>query len=387
MKMVLRLTDIQPAKQIFFTDLFNLVHGGRESLTDPANCVAWFCARQDKLESEWSKIVDLALNEEQKNSSWTYYTIEPPTKIEQEDIRKGIEDFKEKFGAAMEDSKKMPFPVEVHPFPSVGKYIRYAITTPKDPFKTYLCVQHDVKVGLDPTMRTFYIDHYLAEPTIRLVWPVVCDERYVADFFVEHILGSKILDEPRMYYARALRTFTSSRKSEEAMIVNGDEKDRIHSIFISSVDFTYAESESEAEKIRRQRENKKRAKRGEELRPAFRCYNYRGNRIWAYLDEHFNPARYKPEWRDVLSITFVVRLFKVVVTNNVKIYDRTKTRDFKITCNPDKLTYSPKMQDIVEPEYKDTLHYVADKKLGLIGERLDEYVTNAHKEGADGSVL
>ena len=388
MKIVTHLTEIDPAKKYFFTDMFNLEHGGQASITHPANRVAWFCARQDKLESEWGKIVDLAVNEEQKNSSWSYYTIEPAKNTEQEEIDQGIESFKEKFGKAMEDSKKMPFPVEVHPFPSTGKYVRYAITVPKDPFKTYLCDQHNVTVGLDPTMHTFYLDHYIAKPTIRLTWPVVCDERVVADFFVEHVLGTKIVDEPTMYFTKPLRTFTSSRTSEEAMKVDGDdEKEQIHSIFISSVDFTYAESESEAEKVRRLRENKKRAKRGEEQRPAFRCYNYKGNRIWAYLDEHFNPTRYKPEWRDILSITFTVRLFKVVVANNVKIYDREKTRDFKIVCKPDKLTYSPRMQDIVEPEYKATLRYIVEKKLKLIGEPLAAHVADAREEGTDGSIL
>lgn len=387
LKTALHLKDIPPANTPFVYDLFHLDQPGEGNITHAANLVAWFCARQDKVKQEWEKIVSLAITEEQKNSSWSYFTIEPPTKVDPDEIQKGINEFEDKFGEEMKKEKKMPFRVKVHPLPSTGKFVRYAVTIPKDPFKTYLYAQDNITVGPDPTMHTFYLDRYIAEPTVRLTWPVACDERRVADLFVDLVFGSKVLDEPQLLFTKSLRRFTSSRTSEEAMNVADNEKDRIHSIFINSVDFTYAESETEADKRRRQRENKKRAKKGEELRPAFRCYNYTGNRIWAYLDEHFNPERYKPEWRDILSITFTVRLFKVVLLGNNKVYDPNKTKDFKIVCTPGKRTFRPRMEEIVEPEYKATLRYVADKKLGLIGESLSETVSDAQKEGTNGSVL
>ena len=50
-------------------------------------------------------------------------------------------------------------------------------------------------------------------------------------------------------------------------------------------------------------------------------------------------------------------------------------------------TYSPRMQDIVEPEYKATLRYIVEKKLKLIGEPLAAHAADAREEGTDGSIL
>jgi len=387
-KLTLRLTEIPPARSPFYADMFNLPGGG-DHLSEPANRAAWFCMMdKQELDKEWLQIVDMAMSEEQQNTSWTYYAIKPPTITSPEDIEDSLEVFKQEFGKTMEDSKKLDFPVEAHPFPSTGKYIRYAITVPKDPSKTYLQNKKTVTVGLDPTMFTFYLDHFFAENTIRVAWPVVCEERIVADNFAKHVLGSEVVDEPTLYYTDPLKSYTSSEASEEMMVVSEEEKARIDEIFISSVDFTYAETEHEARVRRNQRKNKKRRKKSDPPdRPAFRCYNYKGPHIWNYLNEHFDPKKYKPEWRDVLSIVFTVRLRKVVKLEQQTIYDSCHSREFKIICKPDKLTYSPKLHEIIEPEYRATLRYIAEQKLKLIGKPLNEHIQDAQAGGTDGSIL
>ena len=390
MKLMRGFTEINSSKvkSMFYADEFRMIGFGNTGLHHCANMAAWFCVMDEKgLDAEWRKIVDFVNDETAERVSWQFFNISSPQNIEEEDIEKGIELFKAKFGAAMETNKGMDFPVEVHTFPSTGKYVRYEVKVPKDPTKAYLVDQRSVIVAFDPTMHKFFIDHYFAENKIRVSWPVMCDERVAAEYFVEHVLGAEIIDEVVKYYTKPLRKFTSSVESRKLLQLNDEDKDSIASIRIMVVDFTYAESEDEAEKARRQRENKKRGKCGEELRPAFKCYNYKGTDIWKYLDEHFDPTRYKPEWRDVLSITFSVELYALVVKSHYRFYDHNKKRKFKIICKPNKLDYSPKMHEIVEPEYKATLRYIAEKKLNFVGQLLGEQTEDEHQEGTDGSSL
>ena len=375
-------------KSLYFTDVFTMRGFKNTELTLSANTAAWFCVMEDKgLNSEWRKIVDFVNDETAERVSWQYFNISSPQKVDDAEIENGIELFKTKFGAAMELNKGMDFPVEVHTFPSTGKYVRYEVKVPKDPTKAYLVDQRSVIVAFDPTMHKFFIDHYFAEDKIRVSWPIMCDERIAAEYFVEHVLGAEIKDEVVKYYTKPLRMFTSSIQSRKLLQLNDDDKDSIASIRIMSVDFTYAESEDEAARARRLRENKSRKKSGENLRPAFKCYNYKGEDIWKYLDEHFDPARYKPEWRDILSITFSVELYALEVKGHLRYYNHNKKRKFKIICKPNKLDYSPKMHEILEPEYKATLRYIAEKKLNFIGQLLGEQTEEEYQDGTDGSTL
>ena len=387
-KLMVKMRERPNVKSKFFRDEFRWPTSPGVSLTHPANFAAWYCSMEHSgLQEEWRQIVDLVNKDESGRLVWRYFNITAPQNIDEEEIKEGLELFKKEFGKTMEERKGMDFPVEIHPFPSTGKYVRYVINVPKDPTKAFLVNKKSVSVGLDPTMNTFYIDHYFAEDKIRVSWPVMCEERDAAEHFAKFVLGSEIVDEVVLYFTKPLRAFTSSRESKELMKLSEKDKESICSIKISAVDFTYAESESEAEKIRRQKENISRKKVHDELRPAFKCYNYKGDDIWRYLDEHFNPLKYKAEWRDVLSLKIQVELYAIVANDKIRYYDRNKKRKFSIICKPNKLDYAPKLHEIAEPEYKATLRYIAEKKLKLVGQTLSEQVQDANKDGADGSVL
>lgn len=378
-----KIINTKPAIDYLNVDLYTVARGGDEDLTTATNRVAWLCVRPE-LDAEWKEMLCLAMFEQARNIPWKYFDITPPANRTPDEIKAGIEAFKAKFGKDMEEKKRYSFPVSVQPYPPSGRFVRYVISTPQDPQHKLLVAKNSIIVGLDPTTNNFLVDHYFATNTIRVSYPVVIDEEPVAKLFAELVLNAKVTEEKKLNYEEPLTKYTSSRSSTSKMELTKAEKEDIAYIRISSISFTYAETEAEANMRRKKTAKGRKARKVNgasadqpvhEPRPAFKCYSYSGHDIYRYLDEHFSPETYPAKWRTVLSITFAVALYKHEYVDG-KLLKSAATKEYKIIVTPNKLDYSPKWHEIDDPRHRDLLNQVKTK-LGLVGKTLEEIAQEA----------
>ena len=357
------------AKKLYNHDTFmhDFCH---DNLDRPAHRAAWFAIKEE-LKPLWEEIVRLANTEQSRNLHWTYFNVSEPEREWDDD---GLDSFAAAFKKKMEAVKKYEFPVTVQPYPPTGNFVRFVISTPKDPMLRPLVDRGSITIGLDPTANNFFLDWFFDTHTMRVTYPTIADEQDVAQLFSEHVFGSKINEEPKLYYRESLRHFTSARSSARLLELSDEDKREIAVLRICSIDFTYAETEDEANARKRlaAKRNKKDVYFTGELHPAFKCHKYDGVNIWSYLDSHFPPERYPSQWRTVLSIKFAAELYCHDYSGGTAKTVYEKTRSYSISVGPNSIRYSPKWHEIADPQHRVTLKYIAEQKLGFVGLTLEQ---------------
>lgn len=370
-------------KGLYATDIF-LSEFSHERLEHPIHRAAWF-AIKEKLQPLWEELVGLANNEQTLRMHWVYFPLTDHTK---EPDEQGLNEFENSLRDKMAKIKPYEFPVTAHPYPKTGQSMRFVVSTPKDPILCRQVERGHIMVGLDNNANNFFIDWFFDTDTLRVTYPDVTTEEDIATLFSEHVLGNEIKKDEKRYFNKALSFYTSSKRSAERLELSESDKDQIASLRINSIDFTYAQSKEEADardRLYGRDGNKAKRKKSDpfftgELHPAFKCHKYEGQNIWSYIDQHFPPDKYPPEWRTILSIQFSISLYDHRIVNGNLTTDRDKTHKFSITVKPTSISYSPKWHEIHDAQHRETLKYLTDTKLQLIGHTLSEYMSDGGKD-------
>ena len=371
--------DNQVVRGAYITSTF-MSEFSNDQLERPTHRAAWF-AITEKLERLWEELVGQANNEQTSRMNWVYFPLEEHTKEPDED---GLNAFEEGLHDMMSKIKTYPFPVTVHPYPRTGKSIRFVVSTPKDPILCRQVERGQIMVGLDTNANNFFIDWYFDTDTLRVTYPDVTTEEEIAKLFAKHVLGNDLKKDEKRYFTDSLSFYTSSETSKERLGLTEGDKDQIASLRISSIDFTYAQSQEEAsarERLFGKYGTRPKHKKGDpyftgELHPAFKCHRYDGDNIWSYLDQHFPPKLYPAQWRTILSIQFSVALYDHQIESHRLTTARDKTHKFTITVKPTSISYSPKWHEILDAQHRETLKYITETKLQLIGRTLNEQLSN-----------
>lgn len=332
------------------------------NVNEPINLATWFCIHEDDLRSEWERIKQYALSEHQKYYSWSWHNIKPPTKSgSDEDIKRFEDSLIEIFRKEKDDKQ---FPVKVSRLHETKTFIRYCVSTAKDPIETFLAQNGEIDRGNDPTANTFLIDHYYKCDTIRIAYPDVIDQDRVADLFAEHVLGSEISPEEPKVFLRTMRKYSTREKCNATLAEIIASSPDIKDIKLKAIRFTIAESESAADARRRETDNKKRKQDGLPQLPRLKAEVFDQGDVFDEIDRSFNENARRDELVDVFELDFRITLYNSssqMPLGSVFKDEVQSTSNYTLTVTPRKLSFKPRIQDIPGDHIRSLLRSIQDK--------------------------
>ena len=213
---------------------------GDGRINEPTNLAAWFCIHEEDMSSEWDKIKQFAISEDQKYYNWTWYPITDPTKgATDEDIKAFEVALKEIFEREKDDKN---FAAKACHLAESKLFIRYCVSTAKDPIETFLAQNGGIERGNDPTANTFLIDYYFNSNYIRIAFPDVIESDRVASLFAEHVLGATVAPEEPRIYLGAMRRYASRDDAESIFQSIKEQCKNLKNIRLKGIRFTVAEN-------------------------------------------------------------------------------------------------------------------------------------------------
>lgn len=329
--------------------------------SEPANIATWFCIHEEDLPSEANKIKQLALAEEQRYYNWSWYNITPPTKTDENEEKLLGEFEKElkKIFRSEKDDKK--FAVKAWRLDETKTFVRYCVSTTKDPIETFLAKNGSIDRGNDPTANTFLIDHFFSCDMIRVTFPEVIDTDRIAILFAKHFLGCDITAEEPKIFLGAMRKYATEKECSELIEQAKLSSDIVKDIRLKAMRFTIAENATLAEARRISRENKKRVAEGLPPLPRLRCEVYENDNIFAELRRSFSENAQRKELLDVFELVFNIELFKPQAQD----YLAKELKDglapfnrYALLVSPRSVRFKPRWQEVADASHRDALRKI-----------------------------
>lgn len=346
------------AKKFNHEALLRKVGDGQPS--EPTNLATWFCIHEEDLSYEANKIKQLALAEEQRYYNWSWYNITPPTKSDDEE--KLLGDFEielKKIFRQEKDDKK--FAVKAWRIDESKTFLRYCVSTTKDPIETFLAKNGSIDRGNDPTANTFLIDHFFNCDMIRVTFPEVIDADRVASLFAKCFLGSDVTPEEPKIFLDSMRKFATEKECNELIGQAKESCDIVKDIRLKAMRFTIAESASDAETRRSAKENKKRIAEGLPPLPRLRCEVYENDDIFAVLRKRFSSDAQRKELLDVFELIFTIELFKA---RNQGYLSKELEADiapfsrYALLVSPRAVRFKPRWQEVADAKHREALRKI-----------------------------
>ncbi len=317
----------------------------------PVNIAEWFCIKETELREEWPKIKQLALKEDCPNYDWTTFCLEPRKYFPDE---KRLSAFRNELFRIFKTEKSNVFPVKVFQLDETRTFIRFCVSTAKDPLETLLTSRGEIVSGNDPTANTFLIDYYFNCETLSITFPDVIEVDRVAKLFAEIVLGSKTSAEEPRAYLKSMRQYHAEefalKKFEEIRKTHPDVKE----IGIRAIKFTVAEDEAQAKLRRSEDKRKKNIVNKLPGLPVLRCEVDRGADVFAAIRELFAAKVQRKELVDVFEVTFCVTLYDKAPDEYLgrELRDmNSNTHSYSFSVTPRNVTYNPSRKDYVLPAH------------------------------------
>ena len=329
---------------------------GDGKMTDPTNIAAWLCVHEEDMPAEWEKLKQFAIAEEQRYYNWTWYAITEPTKEATDENIKAFETaLKEIFHKEKDDEN---FPAKAYRLAESKTFMRYCVSTAKDPIETFLALNGGIERGNDPTANTFLIDHYFNCNYIRIAFPDVIEADRVAALFVEHVLGCEVAAEEPRVYLKAMRQYATRGDCDKAFESVRTECKNVKDIQLKSIRFTVAEDIKRAEMRRRYVENKKRASDGLPPLPRLKCEVFEDGHLFDELERCFSSDARRKELMDVYELVFKIRLYKETQESYLsqEMHDSVvPSTGYTLRVTPKSVRYSPRIQEVLDNTHRKTL--------------------------------
>lgn len=336
-----------PVRSRFGHDILKKVSGDGQP-NEPTNIAAWFCIHEEDMPNEANKIKQFALAEEQRYYNWVWYNITPPTKIVDENTT--LTDFedalKEIFRREKDDKR---FPVRASRLTETKTFVRYCVSTAKDPIETFLAQNGRIDRGNDPTANTFLIDHYFNSDIIRIAFPEVIESSRAASIFAEVVLGSKITEEEPKVFLNAMRRFASEKDCERLLEKARKISPEIKNIGLKAIRFTVAEDIKTAELRRNLKESKKRVADGLKPLPRLRCEVFENDNIFESLRRNFTETARRKELMDVFELIFKIDLYETSAQQYLSEEMKSEavpTKSYLLTVTSRNLRFTPRLQEV-----------------------------------------
>ena len=334
-------------------------NSGDGQLSEYINLATWFCVREEELPNEWQSIKNMALAEEQRYYNWTWFNMTSPTKTEDEEAN-GLRDFERELKECFKREKDGDSPVKAERLSVEKNFIRYYVSTAKDPIETYLANQPEITRGNDPTANTFLIDYYYKCDVISVADPEVFDADRVAALFVKHVFGSQITPEEPKIFMRAMRRFATREGSDEIIRKAVSKFSEIKSIRLESIVFTIAEDEDKAQARReaKAKQNEVRVANGLPMLPRLKCKVFQNDNIWDQIERSFSHLARHKALIDVWELDFDIKMYlpsKEPLLSDEYREHCCKTLSYKLKVSPKRYAYSPKWVKIDNDTHRQIL--------------------------------
>lgn len=347
---------------------------------EPVNIATWFCIHEEDMSNEANKIKQFALAEEQRYFNWTWYNITPPTLTKTE--REALDDFekslKDIFKREKDDKR---FPVKADRLSETKTYIRYCVSTGRDPIETFLARNGTIDRGNDPTANTFLVDHYFNCDMIRVAFPEVIESSRVAMLFAKHVLDSEITQEEPKVFLKAMRRFATEEDCNTLLEKAKNCNDLVKAIRLKAMRFTVAEDAEKAEIRRAAKDNKKRVQDGLPPLPRLRCEVFENDNLFTELRRSFSEAARRKELMDVFELVFRIDLYETGVQDYLskELKDSTApSKTYMLNMTPRNIRFVPKWQEVENQGHRDALRQI-QKELELTNDLASVAIMNQKK--------
>ena len=334
--------------------LRNVIGDGR--VTEPTNTAAWLCVHEEDMPAEWEKLKQFAIAEEQRYYNWSWYAITDPTKeATDEDIKSFELALKEIFHKEKDDEN---FPAKAYRLAESKTFVRYCVSTAKDPIETFLALNGGIERGNDPTANTFLIDHYFNCNYIRIAFPDVIEVDRVAALFVEYVLGCKVSNEEPRVYLKTMRKYATRGDCDKAFEAVAKECRNLKDIQLKSIRFTVAEDVERAEIRRRSAENKKRVSDGLPPLPRLKCEVFEEGHLFDEIERCFSADARRKELMDVYELVFRIRLYvetEVRYLSQEFRNDSARIASYMLRVTPKSVRFVPRIQEVADNDHRKTL--------------------------------
>ena len=346
---------------------------------EPTNEATWFCIHEEDLRNEWDSIKQFALAEEQRYYNWTWYQITTPTKsasnadiTEFENALKGI------FEREKDDKD---FAAKARFLAESKNFIRYCVSTAKDPIETFLARNGNIEPGNDPTANTFLIDHYFKCNMMRIAFPDVIDSDRVAELFAKFALGCEITQEEPRVFLKAMRRFSTRNDSDPIIKAAKEKFSDVKDIKLKAIRFTIAESEQKADERRKDRENQKRTSCGLPPLPRLRCEVFENSHLYDEVERCFSKDAQRKELIDVYELVFKISIFDDKGESYLSPEMRSAAANantYTLTVTPQKLRFNPALPNVSNDRHRDILKAL-QMELKFINEPVSEVIAEEAK--------
>ena len=334
--------------------LRNVIGDGR--ISDPTNIAAWLCVHETDMREEWDKLKQFAIAEEQRYYNWSWYAITDPTKEATDaDIKSFEFALKEIFKKEKDDEN---FAAKAYRLAESQTFIRYCVSTAKDPIETFLARNGGIERGNDPTANTFLIDHYSSCNYIRIAFPDVIEVDRVAALFVDHVLGCEVTSEEPRVYLNTMRKYATKEDCDKAFETVEKECENLKDIQLKSIRFTVAEDVKRAELRRRCAENKKRVSDGLPLLPRLKCEVFEDGKLFDEIERSFSANARRKELMDVYELVFRIRLYVETEARYLSTEFRNESASFtsySLRVTPKSVRFVPRIQEVANNDHRKTL--------------------------------
>lgn len=324
---------------------------------EPVNLATWFCIHEEDMREEANKIKQYALNEDQRYYNWTWYNTTQPTKGTEgeETLLKEFENALKGIFKKEKDDKK--FPVRASRLDETKTFIRYCVSTAKDPIEAFLARNGAICSGNDPTANTFLIDYFFNCDVFRVAFPGVIDAERVASLFANHVLGAELTPDEPAVFLKAMRRFATEKECNGLIEAAKKSADNIHGIQLKAMRLTVADSPTQAEAYRNRRENAKRLNQGLRPLPRLRCEVFEEDNIFDEIRKHFSPDLQRKELLDVFELVFRIDLYKTEKQEYLspELRRNAPTCRYWLSVTPRKIRFKPRIVEIPDPKHRATL--------------------------------
>lgn len=329
------------------------------ALREPINTAAWLCAHEEDMPAEWEKLKQFAIAEEQRYYNWTWYSVTDPTKEALDDDIKAFENaLKDIFHREKDDEN---FAAKAYRLAEAKNFIRYCVSTAKDPIETFLALNGGIERGNDPTANTFLIDHYFNCNCIRIAFPDVIESDRVAGLFAEHVLGCEVTTEEPRIYLGTMRKYATRGDCETAFEAIMKECKDVKDIRLKAIRFTVAEDLKRAELRRRTAENKVRASNGLPPLPRLKCEVFEDGRLFDEMERCFSANARRKELMDVYELVFKIQLFSETGETYLSKElhdDLVPSNSYTLRVTPKSVRFSPRIQEVTDNTHRKTLQKI-----------------------------
>ena len=329
------------------------------TLREPINTAAWLCVHEEDMPAEWEKLKQFAIAEEQRYYNWSWYAVTDPTKEASEDDIKSFEHaLKEIFQKEKDDEN---FAAKAYRLAEAKTFIRYCVSTAKDPIETFLALNGGIERGNDPTANTFLIDHYFNCNCIRIAFPDVIESDRVADLFAKHVLGCEVTaEEPRVYLG-TMRKYATRSDCDTAFGAVMNECRDVKDIRLKAIRFTVAEDLKRAELRRRTADNKVRTADGLPPLPRLKCEVFEDGHLFDEMERCFSKDARRKELMDVYELVFRIQLYnetKETYLSKEMHDDLVSSSSYLLRVTPKSVRFSPRIQEVANNAHRATLQKI-----------------------------